>query len=137
MSSDFAVMERRRFLHRMALLGSLPYDLNGMFRTPHIHFAVSRGGERLLTTQMMVRGHPDNERDRVLQGVREAAARESVLVEFVPVGGSKIGELSATFEPALDQPRHRARRGEYRLLAPAAKNYPPPRSAAPADRVGR
>ena len=32
-------------------------------RTPHIHFGVSRNGHRVLTTQMLVKGHPMNRED--------------------------------------------------------------------------
>ncbi len=84
--------------YRFRTIKPVPYDVGGMFRTPHIHFAVSKGGERLLTTQMMVRGHPANGRDGILRGVRDAAARESVLVEFNPMAGSKVAELSASFD---------------------------------------
>lgn len=76
----------------------VPYDLAGMYRAPHIHFAVSRNGQRRLTTQMLLRGHPANERDGVFRGVRDASARESVLVKFQPLEGSKLGELSAAFD---------------------------------------
>lgn len=78
------------------------YDLRGMFRAPHIHFAVSRNGQRLLTTQMLVRGHPDNTRDHVLRGVSDSDARESVLVDFQPMQDSRVGELSASFDIILD-----------------------------------
>ncbi|BCU79250.1 protocatechuate 3,4-dioxygenase [Luteolibacter sp. LG18] len=74
------------------------YTLNGMWRAPHIHFAISKGGQRIYTTQMMVKGFADNAKDGVLSGVRDAKARESVLVDFKPVEGSKIGELTATFD---------------------------------------
>lgn len=32
-------------------------------RTPHIHFGISSRGKRIFTTQMLVKGHPGNERD--------------------------------------------------------------------------
>ncbi len=41
----------------------VPYTLMGQFRSPHIHVAVSRGGTRLFTTQIAIRGHKDNPRD--------------------------------------------------------------------------
>lgn len=34
-------------------------------RCPHIHFGVSRNGQRLLTTQLLIKGHPQNDRDGV------------------------------------------------------------------------
>src|SRR5688572_31131541 len=33
------------------------YTLQGQFRAPHIHFIVGRNGKRILTTQMMIKGH--------------------------------------------------------------------------------
>ncbi len=39
-------------------------------RTPHIHFAVSKNGQRILTTQMLIKGHPQNERDGVFRQLR-------------------------------------------------------------------
>ncbi|HEX4997357.1 MAG TPA: protocatechuate 3,4-dioxygenase [Terriglobia bacterium] len=79
----------------------VPYTLNGAFRTPHIHFALSRNGRRILTTQTHIRGHQDNARDSVLQGVRDPALRETVMSDFVPLPGSKIGELTANFDIVL------------------------------------
>src|SRR5262249_36867245 len=74
------------------------YTLQGQFRTAHIHFAISKNGKRIFTTQMLVKGHQDNTRDFVLNGIRDARARESVLVEFKPIEGSKIRELGANFD---------------------------------------
>ena len=76
----------------------VPYTLGGAFRAPHIHFAISQNGRRVLTTQVHVRGHEANERDSVLRGVRDAKLRETVLADFVPLPGSKIGELTAKFD---------------------------------------
>ena len=70
-------------------------------RTPHIHVKVKRGERELLTTQCYVKGHPQNERDGVLRGIRDPRARESVMVDFVPMPGSKAGELTARFDIVL------------------------------------
>ena len=70
-------------------------------RTPHIHFKIKKGGKELLTTQCYVKGDPNNERDGVLRGIRDAKARESVLIEFAKMKDSKIGELTATFDIVL------------------------------------
>ena len=50
------------------------------------------------TTQCYVKGEPQNERDNVFRNIRDPKARESILVEFVPVTGSRIGELAARFD---------------------------------------
>lgn len=70
-------------------------------RTPHIHFKIKKGGKDLLTTQCYIKGHPGNERDGVHRGIRDAKARASVDVEFLPIKASKIGELAATFNIVL------------------------------------
>jgi protocatechuate 3,4-dioxygenase beta subunit len=76
----------------------VPYTLQGMFRAPHIHVAVSRNGHRLLTTQVLVRGHEANAKDMILGGVRDPRSRDTVLVDFKPLPDSKIGELAANFD---------------------------------------
>lgn len=70
-------------------------------RTPHIHFKVRKGATELLTTQCYVRGEPRNKRDGILQSIRDAKARESVLVDFRALPGSRIGELTARFDIVL------------------------------------
>lgn len=73
----------------------------GRFRAPHIHVAVSRNGRRLLTTQLLINGDPDNDQDLVLKAIRDPALRETVLVDFTPLPDSKTGELAARFEIIL------------------------------------
>jgi protocatechuate 3,4-dioxygenase beta subunit len=70
-------------------------------RTPHIHYAVRLKGRDKFTTQCYVRGEPGNESDGVLRSVRDPRARESLVVDFAPLKGSKIGELSAKFDIVL------------------------------------
>ncbi len=75
----------------------VPYDQ----RTPHIHVAVKIKGERDFTTQCYIRGHPMNDRDGILNGIRDPRVRESVIVDFAPIKGSRIGELAAKFDLVL------------------------------------
>jgi protocatechuate 3,4-dioxygenase beta subunit len=70
-------------------------------RTPHIHFMVKHKGQEAFTTQCYVKDHPLNERDFVLQGVRDAKARELLMAEFKPLEKSRAGELSAKFDIVL------------------------------------
>jgi protocatechuate 3,4-dioxygenase beta subunit len=70
-------------------------------RTPHIHVKVRRGGAEVLTTQCYIEGEPQNERDGVLRGIREARARASVIVPFTPLPQSTAGELQARFDIVL------------------------------------
>ena len=67
-------------------------------RTPHIHFGISQNGRRIYTTQLFIKGHPQNQRDGVFQGIRDAKSKELVLVDFKPIENSKLGELSANFD---------------------------------------
>jgi protocatechuate 3,4-dioxygenase beta subunit len=67
-------------------------------RTPHIHFAVKLKGYDKFTTQCYIQGEPQNERDGVLRGIRDAKARESVIVPFAPMKNSRAGELAARFD---------------------------------------
>lgn len=69
-------------------------------RTPHIHFAVKASGHATFTTQCYVSGEPLNERDGVLNGIRDAKARESVIVAFTPIPDG-ANELSARFDIVL------------------------------------
>lgn len=71
------------------------------FRTAHIHFAVNKGGKRLMSTQMYVKGHELNARDGILQSVRNAKQREMLLAEFKPMKDSRVGELTANFDIVL------------------------------------
>lgn len=70
-------------------------------RTPHIHFAVSQGDKRVLTTQLLIAGEKQNERDGVFRNLREEQSRKSIVAEFKPLEGSKVGELSAQWDIVL------------------------------------
>jgi protocatechuate 3,4-dioxygenase beta subunit len=70
-------------------------------RTPHIHFAVKVKGQEPFTTQCYVKGEPLNGRDGVLNSIRDAKARESVIVPFAPIANSRAGDLSAQFDIVL------------------------------------
>jgi protocatechuate 3,4-dioxygenase beta subunit len=83
--------------YRFRTIKPVPYP----GRTPHIHVKVKRGGRELLTTQLFVNGHPQNQRDGIFQALRDPIAKELVLVDFVPVRESRIGELSARFDIVL------------------------------------
>src|SRR5262249_38268003 len=61
-------------------------------RTSHIHVEVKMRGRPNFTTQCYIRGEPRNARDSILRGIRDPKARESVIVPFTPVPGSKVGE---------------------------------------------
>lgn len=70
-------------------------------RTPHIHYSVKVPGQPKFTTQCYVQGEPGNEKDGVLKGISDPKARQSVIVPFAPLEGSKAGELKARFDVVL------------------------------------
>ncbi len=78
----------------------VPYGFKGAKRTPHIHFAISKNGARIFTTQMFIKGHPNNKTDFLLKEI-EPTARQSVLVDFAMDRQSKNGELEARFDIVL------------------------------------
>jgi protocatechuate 3,4-dioxygenase beta subunit len=64
-------------------------------RTPHVHFAISPPGGGRLVTQMYVAGESTNERDPVLNGIRDPAARARVVVPLEPPSQVEAGALRA------------------------------------------
>jgi protocatechuate 3,4-dioxygenase, beta subunit len=70
-------------------------------RTPHIHVAVRVKGKPKFTTQCYIKGDTGNEQDGVLKGIRDPKQRDSVLVDFTRVPGSRIGEVAGTFDIVL------------------------------------
>ena len=70
-------------------------------RTAHIHFAVKLKGQDKFTTQCYVKGQPENEQDGILREIRDRNARNAVIIDFVPIKGSGIGELAAHFDIVL------------------------------------
>jgi protocatechuate 3,4-dioxygenase beta subunit len=71
-------------------------------RTPHIHFKVNAPGLGRLTTQMYVAGEPGNARDGVLNAIRNAAQRASVIVRLEPAGAAEPGALLGVFDIVLN-----------------------------------
>ena len=69
-------------------------------RAPHIHVRLRKGGRELLTTQLYVQGHPLNERDGVLRGMRDSSQRASLMVPFLPAK-QRRSELAARFDIVL------------------------------------
>ncbi len=83
--------------YRFRTIKPVPYP----GRTPHIHVKVKRGDRELLTTQILIRGHQQNERDGVLAEAGDLIDRELLLADFKPIPDSKIGELYAKFDIVL------------------------------------
>jgi protocatechuate 3,4-dioxygenase beta subunit len=67
-------------------------------QAPHIHFLVQAKGHDKFTTQCYIKGHPGNANDFVLKEIRDPKARASVIIDFAPISGSRIGELAAKFD---------------------------------------
>ena len=77
------------------------YRDGGLVRTPHIHVAVHVKGQRRFTTQCYVKGEELNKQDRILNSVRDAKAKESIIVDFQPLPDSRTGEVAGTFDIVL------------------------------------
>ena len=71
-------------------------------RTPHIHFKVSIPGTGRLTTQLYIAGEKQNATDGVLNAIRDARARESLIVTLVAAGEIEPGAVKGTFDIVLD-----------------------------------
>jgi protocatechuate 3,4-dioxygenase, beta subunit len=83
--------------YRFLTIRPVPYP----GRTPHIHFAVAVPGQRRFITQMYVAGEPQNERDTVLLGVRDPAARARLIVPLQPAPDLGREALAAAFDIVL------------------------------------
>jgi protocatechuate 3,4-dioxygenase beta subunit len=79
----------------------VPYTLQGQFRAPHIHVAVSKAGKRIMATQALVRGHEANARDLITQRIEDPKLLDTLLVDYKPLPGSTLGELTANFDIRL------------------------------------
>jgi protocatechuate 3,4-dioxygenase, beta subunit len=96
----------------------IEYTLIGIFRTAHIHVAVSQNGRRVFTSQLLVNGHPANARDSVVRKL-EPRALKTLLVDFTAVPGTKFGELSASFDIVLGVTPNELELGPLRGVAPS------------------
>ena len=70
-------------------------------RTPHIHFKVRSWDFDDLTTQMYVAGEPANERDFLLNRVRDPRARASLIVPLLSADEIEKGALAGNFHIVL------------------------------------
>ena len=67
-------------------------------RARHIHFAVIHNNQRVLTTQLYVKGDPTLKRDGPIRSIRDPKLRNLLIRDFAPVKGSKTGELMVNFD---------------------------------------
>lgn len=70
-------------------------------RVPHIHFAVSMNGHRVLTTQMLTRGNKANAKDGLFRRFKDEQSRAALTAQYKPVPKSKFGELSVEYDMVL------------------------------------
>jgi protocatechuate 3,4-dioxygenase beta subunit len=80
--------------YRFLTIRPVPYP----GRTPHIHFAVSGGGRQPFVTQMYVAGEPGNDRDQLLLGITDPAARNRVIVTLQPAPEIGPEALAGNFD---------------------------------------
>jgi len=96
----------------------VPYTLGGVFRTPHIHYGVSKNGKRIYTTQVHIRGHELNAQDSLLKRIKDPKEMETVLTDFKPLPGSKMGELTASFDIVMGKTLHELEDGRLGIGKP-------------------
>ena len=84
---------------------------------------MSQNGRRVFTTQMLVNGHPANARDGLSRRL-DPAALKTILVDFKPMPGSKLGELTANFEVILGATVNELELGSLRGTAPPSRRRP-------------
>lgn len=82
--------------YRFRTIKPVPYP----GRAPHIHFAVHVPGTQPLVTQMYVAGAPENQRDWILNSIRDVRARQSLIVSFKQHADIP-GELVGSFDIVL------------------------------------
>jgi protocatechuate 3,4-dioxygenase beta subunit len=71
--------------YRFRTIEPAPYPASANWmRPPHIHFAVFGPGYGRFVTQMYFAGHPLNARDRLLNGISNAAVRARLIVALQP-----------------------------------------------------
>lgn len=83
-------------------------------RAPHIHFAISQNGHRILTTQLYIQGDPRNETDFLFRQAKTDQAKATLVTEFKPIPDSPAGELAANWDVVLGvtpQDRKRSEKG--------------------------
>ena len=78
----------------------MEYTLRGAHRCPHIHVAVSQNGRRIFTSQFLIKGHPANVGDGLVRRL-DPKALQTILADFKPLPGSKLGELTANVDVVL------------------------------------
>jgi protocatechuate 3,4-dioxygenase beta subunit len=98
----------------------VPYTLQGQFRAPHIHVAVSKAGKRIMATQALVKGHEANDGDLITERIKDPRLLETLLVDYRPLPGSSIGELAGTFDIRLGETAQELADGSFGV-APRAR----------------
>jgi protocatechuate 3,4-dioxygenase, beta subunit len=74
----------------------------------------------MFTSQLLVNGHPANARDSVVKSL-EPRALKTLLVDFKPLPGTKLGELSANFDIVLGATPNELEMGPLRGVAPSTR----------------
>lgn len=71
-------------------------------RAPHIHYAIYANGKRLLTTQLYVKGDPQNEKDFLFKEAKTAKAKATLQRRLPVVSISKFpGSLRQRPSPSV------------------------------------
>ena len=65
---------------------------------PHIHFAVSINGHRVLKTQMLIRANADHANHRSFKRFKDQRLRDALTTEYKPISESKLRKLAVQFD---------------------------------------
>ena len=72
--------------------------VKGLKPNTRYFYAVKLKGHKKWTTQCYIKGEKQNETDGVLRRMQDKKKRDSLIVDFAPIKGSKANELSARFD---------------------------------------
>jgi protocatechuate 3,4-dioxygenase beta subunit len=91
---------------------------------------VSKSGQQIIATQLLIKGHPANERDGIVKRLRaKGDMLESVMVDFTPVAGSKLKEYAANWDIVIGRTAQEAEDGTLGigLGKPSRPRFNPPK----------
>lgn len=103
-----------RYLFRTVYPGIYPG------RTRHIHYQIKTPGRGDLVTQLHFQGEPLNASDGVLNGVTNAAQRQSIIRPVEPVPSSAMGERRVHFDIVMGFTPEDAPAGNAPVISPRA-----------------
>ena len=100
------------------------YTLQGIFRTPHIHVAVSQNGRRVFTTQTAGERSSRQCPRRLVEELDAGGAERHLLVDFKPIRDRSSASSRANFDIVLGSTVNELEPGAPRGTAPPINRRP-------------